>query len=236
MDSSRITRVRAGQVVPPKKKNIVETPKAAYARWLISQLMEALERNAKVFRRLRQRGDLTSRQKILIELFYRDVVTVARNFPTSGNRIPKLFHREVQQLIHQRDTFITDINCLPNNSGGIKPQVDFVLNWLAVDVFCFTRQFNMNYSSIPAEYGSKGEVLPPSHVHIPNRPSDRELKKKFQEILKAYKQPKGSVKKFPAYKNLSSQMEKAGFSLSERTYRIYKQQLAKGNFENFFGS
>jgi len=235
MDSSRITRVRAGQVIPPKEKNIAETPKAAYARRLVSQLMKALERNAKVLRRLRQRGDLTSDHEILTEHFYLEVATVAWSFPTKGNRIPKQFQRTVQQLIYQRDAFITGIKYIRNNQVGIKPQVDFVLNWLADDVFFFIRQFNMNYSSIPAEYGSKGEVLPPSHANIPNRPSDRNLKKKFQEILKEHKQPKGSSKKFPTYKNLSSQLEKAGFSLSERTYRIYKQQLAKGNFGNFFG-
>jgi hypothetical protein len=236
MDSSMITRVRDGQIIPPKRPRFVDTPKAAFARQLLSQLLKALERNAKVLRRLRQRGDLNSNYEILIENFYLEVVTVARKFPTSGNRIPKLFHRAVQQLIHQRDAFIADIESVHHNSGGIKPRVNFVLNWLADDVIHFVRQFNMTYSSISVEYGLKGEVLSPSYKHIPNRPTDRDLKKKFQEILKAYTQPKGSVKKFPTYKTISSQMDKAGFSLSERTYRIYKQQLAKGNFKKFFGS
>jgi hypothetical protein len=139
----------------------------------------------------------------------------------------------VEQLIHQKDDFITDIKCISNNSGGINPRVDFVLNWLADDVNNFIHQFNMTYSSISVEYGLKGEVLPPSYKHIPNRPTDRDLKIKFQEILKAHTQPKGSVKKFPTYKTISSQMDKAGFSLSERTYRNYKQQLARGTFQNF---
>jgi hypothetical protein len=234
MDSSRITRVRDGQIIPPKRPKFIEPPKAAFVRRAISQLMKALERNSKVLKRLRQRGDLTSNHEILIDRFSLEVVTVARKFPTSGNRIPKLFHMAVQQLIHQKDDFITDIKCISNNSGGKHPRVDFVLNWLADDVINFIHQFNMTYSSISVEYGLKGEVLPPSYKHIPNRPTDRNLKMKFQEILKAYTQPKGAIKKFPTYKTISSQMDKAGFSLSERTYRNYKQQLARGTFQNFY--
>ena len=111
--------------------------------------------------------------------------------------------------------------------------MEFVLGWLAGDVQHFIKNFNATYSSIAVEFTEHGEILPPAWEHIPNRSSDQNRKKKFEEFIEICKESDGSLKKYPRHKAVQIFMNRAGFEFPDRTYRLYKQQIQNGTFDNF---
>jgi len=228
-----IIKVRAGKIVNPKPRKAVQTPKSTFVRQLIFQFNCAIERDARLLVKFRKRGQLTSRLESLIEGVYREIISVIRAFPPTGNRIPKAFNNQIQQLEKVNEHFInnfqSELFCIDTE----RKRVGFVLSWLAGDIQHFTKNFNATYSSIAVEFSEHGEILPPAWEHIPNRSSDQNRKKIFKEFIKNWKATDGSLNKYPRHKVIQLFMNRAGFDFPDRTYRLYKQQIKNGTFDNF---
>jgi hypothetical protein len=233
MQPTVITKVRAGKIINPKLRKEVQTPKSTFVRRLIFQFNFAIERDARILVQFRKRGQLTSRLETLIEDVYREIVSVIRAFPSTGNRVPKAFNNQIQQLEKVNEHFInnfqTELFCI----GTQRKRLGFVLSWLAGDIQHFTKNFNATYSSIAVEFSEHGEILPPAWEHIPNRRSDQKRKKKFEEFIEICKDTEGSLNKYPRYKVVQLFMNRAGFDFPDRTYRLYKQQIKNGTFDKF---
>ena len=233
MQPTIITKVRAGKIINPKPCKEVQTPKSTFVRRLIFQFNLAIERDARIFVQFRKRGQLTSRLESLIEDTYREIVSVIRAFPPTGNRIPKAFNNQIQQLEKVNEHFINNFQSELFCIGTQRKRLGFVLSWLAWDIRHFTKNFNATYSSIAVEYNEDGEIMWPSWKHIPNRSTDQKRKKKFEEFIESCKESDGSLKKYPRHKAVQLFMNRAEFEFPDRTYRLYKQQIKNGTFDNF---
>jgi hypothetical protein len=228
-----IIKVRAGKIVNPKSRKAVQTPKSTFVRQLIFQFNYAIERDARLLVKFRNRGQLTYCLETLIEDFYREIVYVIKSFPQTGNRIPKAFNIKIQRLEQVNAEFFNNFQREMFGIGSQRKRVEFVMGWLADDVQNFIKNFNATYSSISVEFGEHGEILPPTWEHIPNRSSDQNRKKKFKEFIDKWKAKDGLVNKYPRHKVVQIFMNSEGFEFPERTYRLYKQQIKNGTLENF---
>jgi hypothetical protein len=233
MQPPGIIKVRGGKIVNPKPRKVVQTPKSTFVRQLIFQFNCAIERDARLLVKFRKRGQLTSRLESLIEDVYREIISVIRAFPPTGNRIPKAFNNQIQQLEKVNEHFINNVQSELFCIGTQRNRVGFVLSWLAGDIHHFTKNFNATYSSIAVEFSEHGEILPPSWRHIPNRSSDQDRKKKFEEVIENWRVTEGSPNKYPRHKVVQLYMNRAGFKFPDRTYRLYKLQIREGTFDNF---
>jgi hypothetical protein len=233
MQPTATIKVRDGKIVDPKPRKAVQTPKSTFVRQLIYQFNCAIERDARLFVKFRKRGQLTSRLESLIEGVYREIVSVIMAFPPTGNRIPKAFNNQIQQLGKVNEHFINNFQGELFCIGTQRNRVGFVLSWLAGDIHHFTKNFNATYSSIAVEFSEHGEILPPSWRHIPNRSSDQDRKKKFEEVIENWRVTEGSPNKYPRHKVVQLYMNRAGFKFPDRTYRLYKLQIREGTFDNF---
>jgi|LauGreDrversion4_1035100.scaffolds.fasta_scaffold25428_4 hypothetical protein len=233
MQPPGIIKVRAGKIVNPTPRKAVQTPKSTFVRQLIFQFNCAIERDARLLVKFRKRGQLTSHLESLIEGVYSEIVSVIRAFPPTGNRIPKAFNNQIQQLEKVNEHFINNIQSELFCIGTERKRVGFILSWLAVDIQHFTQNFNATYSSIAVEFSEHGEILPPSWRHIPNRSSDQERKKKFKEVIENWRVTESSPNKYPRHKVVQLYMNRAGFKFPDRTYRLYKLQIKNGTFDNF---
>ena len=227
-----IIKVSAGKIVNPKPRKAVQTPKSTFVCQLIFQFNFAIERDARLLVKFRKRGQLTPRLESLIEGVYREIVSVIRAFPSTGNRIPRVFKNQIHQLENVNEHFINNFQSELFCIGTQRKRVEVVLSWLAGDIQHFTENFNATYSSIAVEFSEHGEILPPSWRHIPNRSSDQKRKKKFKEFIESCKESNGSLKKYPRHKAVQLFMNRAGFEFPDRTYRLYKQQIKNGTFDN----
>jgi hypothetical protein len=233
MQPPAIIKVRAGKIVTPKPRQAVQIPKSAVVRQFIFQLNRAIERDARLLVKFRSRGQLTCSLETLIEEFYREITSVIKSFPPTGNRIPKAFNSQVQQLEKVNEQFFNDCQSELFDIGTLRKRVGFVMGWLASDVQHFIKNFNATYSSIAVEFSEHGEILPPSWEQIPNRSSDQKRKTKFKEFIENWKANEGSLNKYPRHKVVQLFMNRAGFEFPDRTYRLYKQQMQSGTFGNF---
>lgn len=233
MQPTVITKVKAGKIFKPKPSKKIQTPKSTFVRRLICQLNSAIHRDARLLVIFRRRSQLTPRLELLIEDFYREIVSVIKSLPPTGNRIPKAFKTQIQQLEKVNEQFFNNFQSELFGNGTQRKRVEFVLGWLAGDVQHFTKNFSATYSSIAVEFTEHGEILPPAWEHIPNRSSDQKRKKKFEEFIEDCKESDGSLKKYPRHKAIQIFMNRAGFEFPDRTYRLYKQQIQNGTFDNF---
>ena len=233
MQPPGIIKVRGGKIVNPKPRKVVQTPKSTFVRQLIFQFNCAIERDARLLVKFRKRGQLTSRLESLIEGVYREIISVIRAFPPTGNRIPKAFNNQIQKLEKVNEHFVNNFQSELIGTDTQRKRVEFVLGWLAGDIQHFTKNFNATYSSIAVEFSEHGEILPPAWEHIPNRISDQNRKKIFKEFIKNWKATDGSLNKYPRHKVIQLFMNRAGFDFPDRTYRLYKQQIKNGTFANF---
>ena len=176
---------------------------------------------------------MTPRLELLIEDYYREVVSVIKSFPLTGNRISKVFNSQIHKLEKVNEQFVSNFQRELLGMGAHRKRVEFVLSWLTEDIKYFVNEFNATYSSIPVEFSEHGEIMPPSWIHIPNRSSDQKRKKKFKEFIESCKESDGSLKKYPRHKTVQLFMNRAGFEFPDRTYRLYKQQIKNGTFDNF---
>jgi hypothetical protein len=108
MQPPGIIKVRGGKIVNPKPRKVVQTPKSTFVRQLIFQFNCAIERDARLLVKFRKRGQLTSRLESLIEGVYREIISVIRAFPPTGNRIPKAFNNQIQQLEKANEHFVNN--------------------------------------------------------------------------------------------------------------------------------
>jgi hypothetical protein len=233
MQPTAITKVRAGKIINPNPRKAVQIPKSTFVRRLIFQFTDAIERDARLLVQFRKRGQLTSRLESLIEDTYREIVTVIKSFPPTGNRIPKAFNTQIWQLEKVNKHFINNFPSELFGNGTQRKRLGFVLGWLAGDIQHFAKNFNATYSSITVEFNEHGEILPPAWKHIPNRSSDQKRKKKFEEFIENWEATEGSINKYPRHKVVQIFMNRAGFDFPDRTYRLYKQQIKNGTFSNF---
>jgi hypothetical protein len=110
MQPTATIKVRDGKIVDPKPRKAVQTPKSTFVCQLIYQFNCAIERDARLFVKFRKRGQLTSRLESLIEGVYREIVSVIMAFPPTGNRIPKAFNNQIQQLGKVNEHFINNFH------------------------------------------------------------------------------------------------------------------------------
>jgi len=233
MQTTGITRVRFGKVVTPKKSQTTDISKATIARNLLVKLDKAIANDARVLQKMKLRGILSIRLERLIEDLFRDIITVKKSFPSSGNRIPKVFKLKVESLSTTVDFFESQCQLELNGHIKFKVRIWRTLKCLIDDIKHFVMQFNMNYFSVESEFGTTEEILPPSQNHIPYRKTDRKRKDVFYAFLASYKDSDGKIIKFPRYKTIQQLMAQAGHKFPERTYTEYKSQIKKGTFDHF---
>ena len=126
------------------------------------------------------------------------------------------------------------VDCLAESHGAFKvyvmsqqtllahsdPTVMNELNLLLDDCLHFVNQFKMTCS------------LTWDLASMPNRPTDRELKKKFLLAIIDY-QEKNSTDAFPQHSVMCKLIEVSPYSFSERRYRDWKRQLESHAFHFF---
>lgn len=223
-----VTRVVNGKKIVPKKSTAPQISKAYFVRQFISQLNDALARDSRIFTKLNGRKDIDAKYQLKINKFTAHVISVIDSFPVNGERIPASFFKEVQLLKPMQEQLIKDCQMIISMSDVHSKRINFITKWLADDVNHFVTQVKLTYSSIPAFFNN-GKLLPPSLSNIPNRHRDPDKERVFLKAIKKYQNENGR-KKFMPYKFILPLMEEAGLELSDRSFRILKQDYSSGKF------
>lgn len=230
MTALNVTRVVNGKKISPKKTKLIETPKAHYVRQLILQLKVTLERDIRLLEKLNQRNNFDVALFNCIDKFRSDIISTLNSFPATGETIPAKYADKVQQLCEYARNFQNECHLLNTADSKHSKRVAFATNWLVTDVQHFVTQFEVNYSSVSAQFDSTtGQLLPPSLENIPNRHRNPDKERIFLEGIKKYQSENGR-KKFMPYKFILSLMEAAGLKFSDRSFRLFKKDFISGKF------
>jgi len=225
-----VTRVVNGKKVVPKQSNPPQIPKAYFVRLLISQLNAALARESRIFTKLNDRNTIDAKYQKQINKFTAHVISVVDSFPINGERIPATFFKEVQLLKPMQEQLVKECQKIISISDIHSRRINFITKWLADDVKHFATQDELTYSSISASIDStSGKLHPPSLGNIPNRHRDPDKERIFLEAVQKYQDENGR-KRFMPYKFILPLMEAAGLKLSDRSFRLLKQDYSSGKF------
>jgi hypothetical protein len=230
MTALNVTRVVNGKKVIPKTPRKPQKSKAYFVRLIVSQLNDALVRDARILTKLNQRKKFDEALQDRINLFMGEVIAVLDSFPTRGERIPATFTKRVRSLEKLQENFVEDCQKQISGNDIHSRRTVFVVRWLGEEVSHFATKVNIASSSITVLFdSSSGEMLPPSLKNIPNRHRDPQKEQIFIDANIDYHNGKGK-KEFAPYKFVLPYMEKAGLKFPERTYRLFKVDFRKNNF------
>jgi len=161
--------------------------------------------------------------KIVINNFFKLLIATTDKTTKHTGRTPPRTWNDAKALRPTLEAFQEDVDRLITNSDVNQLHLADALYELCIDVKHYSKSIEQTYFS----YTFRG-----SAVAMRNRPPKNKARAAFMKLVTAHRAGQKSTS-YPKDKFTLQQLEKSGHKVSERTLRLWKQQLKNGTFWHY---
>ena len=213
-------RIRGVAGSRPKKKKFTDQGRKPICINFAKQLDKAMDERAMELRQLSSDEAISQSMEIVIEDFFKLLIATTEKTTNHTGRTPPRTWSDAKALRPALQNFQEALDNLITNSDVNQLYLADALHELCVDVQHYTKSIEQTYFS----YEFRG-----SAVAMRNRPPKNKARTAFMKLVAAHRAGQESTS-YPKDKFTLQQLEKSGHKVSERTLRLWKQQLKNGTF------